>query len=111
MRKKRKHTGLGYRGCFIALRITSGFILRSLFCHVQEAMERAHSILSKYDREHHRLAQALLERETLTAEEMRAVVAGRPLPPMLTGNVDHERKKKDKVKEEVEHGIPQPLKV
>lgn len=49
---------------------------------LKEAMERAHAILSRYEKEHHRLAQALLERETLTADEMRDVVAGRPLPPL-----------------------------
>ena len=46
-------------------------------------MDRAHAILSKYEREHHRIAQALLERETLTAEEMRAIVAGKTLPPLV----------------------------
>jgi ATP-dependent Zn protease len=49
----------------------------------QEAKERAHAILSRHDKEHHRIAQSLLERETLTAEDMRVLLAGRSLPPLL----------------------------
>ena len=43
-------------------------------------MGQAKSILSKYEKEHHRLAQALLEHETLTADEMRLVIKGKKLP-------------------------------
>ena len=45
-------------------------------------MDRAHALLAKHDRAHTRIAEALLERETLTAEEMRALAAGKSLPPL-----------------------------
>lgn len=45
-----------------------------------DAYNQAKALLSKYEREHHTLAKALLEHETLTAEEMRAVIAGKTLP-------------------------------
>eukprot|EP00051_Salpingoeca_urceolata_P007891 m.101451 g.101451 ORF g.101451 m.101451 type:complete len:852 (-) comp15459_c0_seq1:111-2666(-) len=47
---------------------------------LQTALEEANAILTKYEREHHRLAKALLEYETLTAEEMRLICDGRRLP-------------------------------
>jgi ATP-dependent Zn protease len=42
----------------------------------QEALEKAHALLRRHDREHHRLAKALLEHETLNADEMLKVVRG-----------------------------------
>eukprot|EP00730_Choanoeca_flexa_P012667 TRINITY_DN4503_c0_g1_i2.p1 TRINITY_DN4503_c0_g1~~TRINITY_DN4503_c0_g1_i2.p1 ORF type:complete len:724 (+),score=203.51 TRINITY_DN4503_c0_g1_i2:112-2283(+) len=47
---------------------------------LDEAMRRAVEILTKHEREHHRLAKALLEHETLTAEQMRMVIKGKTLP-------------------------------
>eukprot|EP00041_Stephanoeca_diplocostata_P007113 m.98077 g.98077 ORF g.98077 m.98077 type:complete len:710 (+) comp16738_c0_seq2:201-2330(+) len=49
----------------------------------QEALAKAHSLLSHYDREHHRLADALVEYETLTEEEIRRVVRGERLTRAL----------------------------
>lgn len=48
-------------------------------CRLQEAYSRAMDLLKRHEREHHRLAKALLEYETLTADEMRAVMAGKPI--------------------------------
>jgi len=42
----------------------------------QDALDKAHELLNRYDCEHHRLADALLEHETLNAEEIKAVVKG-----------------------------------
>lgn len=50
---------------------------------LRRAVDEANAILNKYEKEHHRLAKALLDRETLTAEEMKAIVANRPLPPVV----------------------------
>jgi ATP-dependent metalloprotease len=44
-----------------------------------EALEKAHTLLRTHDREHHRLALALLEYETLDADEMAKVVRGEAL--------------------------------
>jgi ATP-dependent metalloprotease len=41
---------------------------------------QARQLLKTHDREHHRLANALIEFETLTAEEMQLVMAGKTLP-------------------------------
>ncbi len=49
-------------------------------------MERAHAILAKFEKEHHSIAQALLDRESLTAEEMRGLMAGQKLPPLTEEN-------------------------
>jgi cell division protease FtsH len=45
------------------------------------AFEHARSILTKYRDALDRLANALLERETLDREEVELVIAGKPLPP------------------------------
>lgn len=44
-----------------------------------EAHDEATNILKKYDKELERLAQALIEYETLSGEEIKEVVAGKPL--------------------------------
>ncbi len=47
---------------------------------VSEQLERARSLLREHGDELERLARALLDRETLTHEEIEMVMAGRPLP-------------------------------
>ncbi|KAH7731277.1 ATP-dependent zinc metalloprotease YME1 isoform X1 [Aphelenchoides avenae] len=67
---------------------------------LQESYERAKNILTKYKKEHQLLAEALLEHETLTADEVRSVVNGgkierltvKPLPT----NVVFGSKRRDK---------------
>jgi len=67
---------------------------------LDDAFVKAMNILKTYEKEHHRLAavrrgvgerlesltihspQALLERETLTADEMRMLIKGKQLPPL-----------------------------
>ena len=51
-------------------------------CLDQFAMDEAKRILAKHEREHKRLATALLEYETLTAEEIKAVCKGRTIPSL-----------------------------
>ncbi len=46
---------------------------------VEEAHERAHTILSEHVDDLHRIAEALLEYETLTGDEIRALLAGEPI--------------------------------
>ena len=46
---------------------------------VDEAYETAKNILTEYATEHHRLAEALLEYETLTGSEITKVINGEPL--------------------------------
>lgn len=45
----------------------------------QESYDRAHSILRARAVEHKRLAEALLKYETLSAEEIKLVIAAKPL--------------------------------
>ncbi|TAN21047.1 MAG: ATP-dependent metallopeptidase FtsH/Yme1/Tma family protein [Acidobacteria bacterium] len=49
---------------------------------VMEGYDRARKVLTENVDMLHKLAQALLERESLDAEEIRMVLAGQPLPPM-----------------------------
>ncbi len=46
-----------------------------------DALARAHALLAAKAAEHEFLAKALLDHEDLTAEEMKIVVTGRPVPP------------------------------
>lgn len=46
-------------------------------------MAKAMTLLKSRAREHHRLAEALLQYETLTAEEMKDVVKGKPIRTVL----------------------------
>ncbi len=54
---------------------------------VKNAYEQALNVLSEHREAMERIVQALLERETLNAEEFAAVFEGKPLPPSrLSGN-------------------------
>lgn len=44
---------------------------------LQGALDEAHTILKEHDTEHRRIAEALLDYETLTADEMRLAIAGK----------------------------------
>jgi ATP-dependent metalloprotease len=44
----------------------------------QESYERAKSILKAHQREHKLLAEALLKYETLDAEDIKAILSGKP---------------------------------
>lgn len=46
---------------------------------VQESYERTKNLLKEHATEHKRLAEALLKYETLTAEEVKLVIANKPL--------------------------------
>ncbi|PIK37533.1 putative ATP-dependent zinc metalloprotease YME1L1 [Apostichopus japonicus] len=46
---------------------------------LKESYERAKLILKSHSKEHHKLAQALLQHETLTSEEIAAVITGEEL--------------------------------
>ena len=45
---------------------------------IDEGYDRAYKILSENEEEFERLAQGLLEYETLTGEEIKRVIAGKP---------------------------------
>ena len=49
---------------------------------IDEAYQSAHQILSANQDAMHRIAAALLERETIDAEEVKMLVEGRELPPL-----------------------------
>jgi cell division protease FtsH len=49
---------------------------------IDEAYQSAHNILDANKDAMHRIAAALLERETIDAEELRLLVEGKELPPM-----------------------------
>jgi ATP-dependent Zn protease len=49
------------------------------FSCLKESYERARNILQHYSTEHQRLAKALLQYETLNAEEIAAVVQGKSI--------------------------------
>jgi ATP-dependent metalloprotease len=46
----------------------------------QESYERAKNILKTHQREHKMLAEALLKYETLDAEDIKAIMAGKEAP-------------------------------
>ncbi|MEO6964956.1 MAG: cell division protein FtsH, partial [Acidobacteriaceae bacterium] len=62
---------------------------------VDNGYQAAHSLLENNQPLMHRMSQALLERETLDAAELKLLVAGKDLPPMQTpqdgsgGDVQH----------------------
>ena len=49
---------------------------------IDEAYQSAHAILESNQDAMHRIAAALLERETIDAEELRLLIEGKELPPM-----------------------------
>jgi cell division protease FtsH len=49
---------------------------------IDEAYQSAHTILDSHQDAMHRMAVALLERETIDAEEVRMLIEGKELPPM-----------------------------
>jgi cell division protease FtsH len=49
---------------------------------IDEAYQSAHTILESHKDAMHRVAVALLERETIDAEEVRLLIEGKELPPM-----------------------------
>jgi cell division protease FtsH len=49
---------------------------------IDEAYQSAHSIVEAHKDAMHRMAAALLERETIDAEEVRLLIEGKELPPM-----------------------------
>jgi cell division protease FtsH len=49
---------------------------------IDEAYQSAHSIVEANSDAMHRIAAALLERETIDAEEVRLLIEGKALPPM-----------------------------
>ena len=49
---------------------------------IDEAYQSAHSILESHQDAMHRVAAALLERETIDAEEVKMLIEGKQLPPM-----------------------------
>ncbi len=49
---------------------------------IDEAYQSAHSIVESHSDAMHRIAAALLERETIDAEEVRMLIDGKELPPM-----------------------------
>ena len=49
------------------------------FLSLKESYERARNILHNYSTEHKRLAKALLQYETLNAEEVVAVIQGKSI--------------------------------
>src|SRR6202008_3561272 len=49
---------------------------------IDDAYQSAHSILESHKDAMHRIAAALLERETIDAEEVKMLIEGRELPPV-----------------------------
>lgn len=51
------------------------------FCHLKESYERAKALLKQHSHELKTLAEALLHFETLSADEVKAVLEGRKINP------------------------------
>jgi cell division protease FtsH len=51
---------------------------------VDEAYKAAYDCLNTHQEIMHRMANALLERETIDANEIRAIIEGREMPPLKT---------------------------
>jgi ATP-dependent metalloprotease len=65
---------------FSAIRFMSHsllFTLLDFFSHLQESYERAKTILKMHAKEHKQLAEALLQYETLDAEDVAAIANGK----------------------------------
>ena len=77
-----------------------------------EQHERARQILTEHRAQLDALAQALLERETLDAEEIQAVVEGRPLPQrakvVIPSWADKDKAQKEKRRAASIFGAPKP---
>ena len=71
---------------------------------IQEAYDRAHKILSKKKTEWERLAQGLLEYETLTGDEIKRVIKGEP--PNGDDNLDGDAAKSDSAAKESVMAVP-----
>ncbi|MGH2345179.1 MAG: ATP-dependent zinc metalloprotease FtsH, partial [Chloroflexota bacterium] len=52
---------------------------------VLEGYDRARKVLTEHSDLLHRMAEALLDRESLDASEIKLVLEGKPLPPLPTG--------------------------
>lgn len=48
---------------------------------IDQAFERGRALLKKHNKALHAIAQALLEREIITGEELRQIISGKSLPP------------------------------
>ena len=72
---------------------------------IQEAYDRAHKILSKKKTEWERLAQGLLEYETLTGDEIKRVIKGEP-PHGGDDNLDGDAAKSDSAVKESVMAVP-----
>ena len=71
---------------------------------IQEAYDRAYKILSKKKTEWERLAQGLLEYETLTGDEIKRVIKGEP--PHGDDDLDGDAKKSDSAVKESVMAVP-----
>ena len=71
---------------------------------IQEAYDRAHKILSKKKTEWERLAQGLLEYETLTGDEIKRVIKGEP--PHGDDDLDVDAAKSDSAVKESVMAVP-----
>ena len=71
---------------------------------IQEAYDRAHKILSKKKTEWERLAQGLLEYETLTGDEIKRVIKGEP--PNGDDDLDGDAAKSDTAVKESVMAVP-----
>lgn len=61
---------------------------------IQEVSERAETVIRKHEDALHRLANALLERETLDSEEIDLILAGKPLPKLKSKTPKAKSRKK-----------------
>ena len=71
---------------------------------IQEAYDRAYKILSKKKTEWERLAQGLLEYETLTGDEIKRVIKGEP--PHADDDLDGDAEKSDSAVKESVMAVP-----
>ncbi|MGM0653553.1 MAG: ATP-dependent zinc metalloprotease FtsH [Bacillota bacterium] len=55
---------------------------------IDDCFQRAQDILEKESSKHEKIAQALLERETIDASEIKALVEGKELPPLSEDDSD-----------------------
>jgi len=67
---------------------------------VTESYQRARTILEEHVDELHKIVENLMERETLTGEEIKAIIAGKELPPFRKDEAVEQKKENVKTKEE-----------
>ncbi|KAK0416694.1 hypothetical protein QR680_012635 [Steinernema hermaphroditum] len=88
---------------------TSEMIDQEISRIMNESYTRAKDILTKHKKEHHLLAEALLEYETLSAEEVKTIVNGGKIQRATPAEIASKKKPRMKETRDAPSNTPKPL--